>query len=458
MKDNYPDKTYLVELNPKDEDEPRVVYKTRWQKNGKKYPLWVDDPKECWKWGFIPVGLLDPDDESGYQKWADEASNGDPQIAREIERKISKLREKVANYNLPYLYLPVETPPHVAIDVFIKLNTNVAPLKPFDIIVAQMEEAVGESLHDMIESLKRVVPRIEEYTEITTYVLSVAALLQDNPPNQRGFFSLEFERLIEDWEKIERGTKELIKFLVEETIFDRERLPTESILPPLATLWSELPNDPDEIGNARILLRKYLWRSFFTERYDRAVPTAVLQDYRALKGVLKDEKSEDEIPCFNEKDYPLPNEEMLIQARWPKYRDRLGRAILLLSLKGDALDIADDSQVSPENIKKREYHHLYPRAWVKDRYGNEQMADKALNCILITWKTNRKISAKDPVQYLKERCEASALGEEGIRKRLKTHFVDFDMLASGDFENFLKYRAKMIMTGIEKLCRGEKWP
>jgi len=77
-------------------------------------------------------------------------SKGDPKTQLAIERIISNLRKVVAYFSLPYLYSPAETDPHVAIDVFIKLNTNLAPLKPFDIIVAQMEEALGECLHDLV--------------------------------------------------------------------------------------------------------------------------------------------------------------------------------------------------------------------------------------------------------------------------------------------------------------------
>jgi len=457
MKDNYTDKTYLVELEPSDEDEkaPRVIAQTRWFKNGKKYPLWVDDPRECWKRKLIPVKLLDPDNETEYQTWADEASEGDHKVAREIERIITKLRERVANFNLPYLYLPPETPPDVAIDVFIKLNTNVAPLKPFDIIVAQMQEEVGESLHELVSTLKKEVPKIEEYTEPSTFVLSVAALLQDKLPNQRGYFQIDFSKFLEDWKKMVKGTNLLVQFLEEEGVVNRQVLPTESVLPPLAALWADAPTTSDEAGNVRIILRKYLWRAFFTERYDRAVPIAILQDYRALKKILNGEKVN--VPCFDEDKYPLPTFEQLKQARWPKYRDRLGRAILLLSLRGGAEDIADGSKISKENISFREYHHLYPIAWLKGKGRSENEANIALNCILVTWKTNRKISSKDPLNYLKERCEASSLGEDEIKRRLKTHLVDFDTLASNDFDKFIEQRAKDAEKALKELCEGKRW-
>ena len=64
---------------------------------------------------------------------------------------------------------------------------------------------------------------------------------------------------------------------------------------------------------------------------------------------IRGEMEETEVPCFDEKTYRLPDSEELIEARWPKYKDRLARAILLLSLRGGAEDIADGATAGPEN-------------------------------------------------------------------------------------------------------------
>jgi uncharacterized alpha-E superfamily protein len=44
-------------------------------------------------------------------------------------------------------------------------------------------------------------------------------------------------------------------------------------------------------------------------------------------------------------------------------------------------------------------------------FADEQVF-RALNCALVTWRTNRTISNKNPIAYLKERADNSALGEE----------------------------------------------
>lgn len=459
LNDSYHDTTYLVYLpeDNEEEKEPYVWWQTRWEKNGKKYPVWVDQPKECWKRKSIPIRLLNPDNELEYKNWAKETSDGDKDLEIEIRDIIASLRMGVATFPIPFLYLESTTPKDVAIEVFIKLNTRYVKLTAFDIVVAQIEEATGQSLHDLVDSLKSSIPEITYYADPSDLILPSAALLQDRQPNQRGYLNLDFEKIVDDWPKIVSGAKELVSFLKEEKVFSRDLLPTESVMAPLIALWSKVNEAPDERGNIRILFRKYLWRVFFTARYDRAIPTAILQDYRTLKKVILNKARETEVPCFDEERYPLPIKEFLIQARWPKYRDRLARAILLLTLRGEAEDIADGTSVSLNNIQQREYHHLYPVAWLKENGFTEDDANRALNCILISWRTNRKISAKEPIKYLLERCEASTLGEAEIRRRLKTHFIDFDLLVEGNYQKFLDRRVDVYINAIKSLCHGNVW-
>lgn len=455
LTDNYPDKIYMV--NFEDLKQPEVIGSTQWSKNGKKYPLWIEQPKKCWERQLIPLRLFDPNNKQEFEKWAEEAAQGNSHSQLEIMKIIMKERSELAKFNIPYLSLPSTTPKETAVEVFIKLNTTLVRLTSFDIVVAQLEEATGESLHDLVLSLTSSTPEITYYTEPSNLVLSASALLQDKLPSQRGYFSMDLKKEFNDnWPKILKGTRELVQFLEGESVFDKPRLPIESVLAPLVALWAEAPETPDERGNIRILLRKYLWRAFFTERYDRAVPTAILQDYRILKKVIVGEAKESEVPCFDEAKYPLPNKELLIYSRWPTYKDRLARAILLLTMRGGAEDIKDGTPLSRANIQERHYHHLFPVMWLRK---NEPSAEPncALNCILIGRKANIRISAKKPIKYLLETSEASSLGKDEIVRRLKTYFVDFDLLAQGDYSKFLEERAKACEPAIKSLCNGNAW-
>jgi hypothetical protein len=402
---------------------------------------------------------------------ADESAE-DPEAPFKLEREINKLRERVAIYNIPYLALEATTPKDVALDVFVKMNTSYVKLTPFDIIVAQFEGATGESLHDLVAQLTRDAPELPRYVEPSDLVLETAALRSDRPPTQASFLSIDLNRLADEWEKIVAGASFAVEFLEQERIFDRERLPTVAVVRILAALHEHI-GPLDALGNARGLLRKFLWRAFFTARYEAAAATASLQDFRALRDVLKGSASEDSVPLFNEADYPLPGAAELKQAGWPKGSDSLARAILDVTLRAGAHDLADDGVATRDQIIQREYHHLFPASLLeKDAELGHREVYRALNCALITWNTNRNIAAKEPMRYLRERVERANLGEDEIRRRLATHYIPHDALAVGnyaeiadptvrmqkvraDYESFLDERARLLLDPITALCSGQ---
>lgn len=87
---------------------------------------------------------------------------------------------------------------------------------------------------------------------------------------------------------------------------------------------------------------------------------------------------------FDEERYPLPGPEQLIQARWPKTRDSLGRAILSVTIRAGAHDLADGATGTRDQIQKREHHHLFPAALLENDGGlGASEINRALNCALV---------------------------------------------------------------------------
>jgi len=155
--------------------------------------------------------------------------------------------------------------------------------------------------------------------------------------------------------------------------------------------------------------------------------------------------------------------------------DTLARCVLAVSLRGGGLDLADGTPASRAHLKSREYHHLFPDSLLQNVGITDEQPSKALNCALITWNTNRNISAKEPIQYLRERVLSAALGETEIRSRLCTHAIPFDALNVGgytniddtvlraqkvwnDYDKFLTARGQIIMAALKELCEGRNWP
>jgi len=477
--DKYSDRSYLIgfEDDPSDEGTklPYVYGQARWNKNGSHYPMWVDDPKECWGRGFIPITLLRPEDIlPEIRQWIAAAVENDHEQKDKLFDEIIALRDKVKEFNLPYLALPAKTPKEVALDVFIKMNTNSVHLSTYDIVVALVEEETGKSLHEHVDALSIAVPRAAEYADLPGLVLDVVALRQDRIPSQAGYRGIDYPQMLNEWETVVKGISGMVSFLEDESIFDAQRLPSYTAIPIIAALWEHLPTQPDKLGNARLLLRKYLWRAFLTSRYEQSSTSSALQDYRGLLKVLCDRGTEDVVPILNQESYPLPTKEMVLQADWPKRKTILGRGLLSLQLKCGAEDLADGARATVATITSkehpREYHHLFPVATLDDAGIPDAQIFRALNCALVTWRTNRTISDKDPITYLKERADNCALGKEEMKRRLKTHLIPYHQLAVGydgitddvrcarvknDYEAFLLARAEILAKAARFVCEGK---
>ena len=475
LTDGYEDRTYFAVLTPDGADESLVKSYSRWTRNGRRYPLWADDPKEQLSRGLVPMRLLHPERTTlEVREWCDSATDSLVE-SRDTQDKIGPFQIAMREANLPYLQLPVETAPEDAIEVFIKMNTSSVRLTAFDIVVAQLESATGQSLHDLVASLRSAVPDAERYVEVPDLALQVAALREDRPPVDSSFLHLDLRRLGNEWGFIERGVKGAITFLGDERIFDRNRLPTVAVVPILAAIWSQMPQSLDGHGEARTLLRQYLWRSFFTGRYEQAAATAAHQDYRGLKARLVDGDVGRDIPILDESLFPNAEIGELERAPWPRLRNILARGILAVSLRGGGRDFADDTPASFESLARREYHHLFPTGLLdSEGHLDESAINLALNCALVTWNTNRNISAKEPVAYLRERAERAPLGEGQIRHRLNSHVIPFEALNVGgysgiadteerakkirsDYEGFLHARAEAMHRAIKQLCSGDEW-
>lgn len=456
LNDTYEDFTVLVSLEDKEKPEVKAWKRTTNKKTGTILPAWVDNPSDCLNRNLVPVTCLLPgsDGEKFMHSWIEKATSDDPDKFRDLMPQLYSLRSRTAKFRIPFLSLPSPTEKETALEVFINMNTSASPLKDFDIVVAQLEESTSRSLHEMIEELKDTVPQLREFGKVEDMALSVGALLNNKPPLKKTYLEKTFGKELETvWDDVVTGISRGIAFLQSEMIFNEKLVPTEVITYLTSALWAVPPEfGTDQEAQARKLIRKAVWRASYTDRYLKTATTRAFADFKSLKKLLLNPDSEELPPLFDDNLYPLPTEEDLVKAGWPTRRDRLGRAILASSLRDGGLDFASDEKASAENIGKREYHHIYPRALIEDDFPIE--THSALNCALISWKTNRKISAKSPDEYIAERAKFAEISSEEVRKRLESHLIPYDALIAGNYQVFLATRAKMIHDRMTKLAKG----
>lgn len=436
-------------------DAPRVEAIKRWDRKGVLQPEWANSPVSALKQGYLPAVILCPGSvgEAALSDWKKAIQDAELLTFEMVER-LGTLRQRVAKYDIPFLSLGSKTGRGTALDVFIKMNTSASPLKDFDIVVAQLESATGDSLHDMVEELVESVPAARDYGRIEDVILSVAALLMDRPPLKKTYLDTAYgSEFASVWSRLKHGFKYGIEFLRAEAILNEQCLPSEVAVYLVCALWADVrEHDFDKGGNARSLIRKALWRASFTSRYGKTSATRAYADYRVLRDMIAG-KETSLCDLFDETYYPLPAKEEMILAGWPGRKDRLPRAMLASSLRRGGLDFADGAPVTPDNFHSREFHHLYPVGVLSGDRADEWV-NRALNCALITWTTNRKVGAQTPSEYISKRAKAASLGEEAVRQRLESHLVPYDALVADDYGAFLEARAERMYADMLVLCQG----
>jgi hypothetical protein len=458
LHNNYEDRTFFLFLAP-DEETGMPYYVdsiARWKKedDAEYRPFWVNEPKEQWKRRMIPLQFFAPEmnAQQKFREWANKAIETQEE-RDEVFDIATPLRQKFVAFNLPFMSLPVTTRPQTALDVFIRMNTSAAPLSIYDIVVAQVEGGMGKSLHDLVAESRKICPHLSAYYSPEDLTLYGSALLQGRAPTNATYMAKDFgPKLLANWEAFITGVRKTVEFLEEERVFDAARLPTDVVIPVLVALWGGAPKKLDAEGHARTVLRKYLWRAFFSNRYEKSTNSRALTDVNELKLAVM--KTGTTVPTIFKDDlHPLPQAQELIDAGWPVRKDRLARAVLALALKGGGLDLADGGVATRASLAKREYHHLFPHAHLGRLGVAEEQINVSLNCALVTWTTNRNISDKNPERYLAERREGTDLGEAEIRARLATHLIPYDEMVAGDYAAFLKKRSTLVHAAMTSLCK-----
>ena len=436
-------------------DAPRVEALKRWDRKGVLQPVWANDPVSMLKEGFLPATILCPGSmgEEALNGWK-KAIEAAGLLTFDLVDRLVTLRQRVAKYDIPFLSLGSKTGRGTALDVFIKMNTSASPLKDFDIVVAQLESATGDSLHDMVEELVASVPAARDYGRIEDTILSVAALLMDRPPLKKTYLETDYGKQFGSvWARLKHGFKHGIQFLRSEAILNEQCLPSDVVVYLTCALWADVAeHDFDKGGNARSLIRKALWRACYTDRYGKTSATRAYADYRVLRDTLA---GRDGATCelFDEVFHPLPVKEQMLIAGWPGRKDRLPRAMLATGLRRGGLDFADGAPITPDNFHSREFHHLYPVGILGGDRADERV-NRALNCALITWTTNRKVGAQTPSEYVSKRAAAADLGEAVVQQRLESHLIPYGALIADDYDAFLAARAERLYADMMTLCQG----
>lgn len=421
--------------------------------------------------------------------------DGDRPTTRRLEKAIKSLRKTLLCRRYLYYYeLPAETDRKTAIDIFIQSNKSSVKVSPFDIAVALAEDKGGENLrariakfHEQSAVTSHYFRKGDNEAAISTlgeWLLFSACITEKGvaPKRQR------FEQVIEEvfgndredpdqlLDSILNNLEWALSLLADHGGPTRQTLPAIPPLHVLAAIREHFASlsKAAHIGVANRLLSAYIWRSYFTARYESKANDNLFEDYKALRQCLVSIKSRGsfqrmEAPEIFSREYTLPNakrlEDLVDPVPWIKGAARLGRAIGAIALCHTPKDWVTNDKLDVQKVREFEgegnlhRHHVFPREVLKQCNFGKEAIYHGLNGVLLRKPTNLAFSKKDPRDYiqwiLNQRPRTS---RRDIESRLKSHLVPYRaIMGPGSvrqrYRNYIRVRAKLISRTIREVAR-----
>jgi hypothetical protein len=198
-------------------------------------------------------------------------------------------------------------------------------------------------------------------------------------------------------------------------------------------------------------VRIWFWRSVFTERYRGAPDSFISEDLETIDSCVID--SADPIKSFG----TLPSPENFMRVGFRSNNSRSRALIILLALKspknltnGAAIDTLSALSI----YNQKQFHHIYPKAYLKQITSPGEHNSLANMCMLAA-SENNAISDGNPNYYLPKLAED--LGDDATSVFASNYMpdpkeVDYRAL---NYLEFLKLRTELIYTDIEALVKGK---
>lgn len=360
--------------------------------------------------------------------------------SREIGRRINRVAA-IQNYGYHMEIITGLSYEEVA-QIFVRVNSGGRTLRTTDLALATLSARWPGVLRKIEDEADHWRERGYSDLDITfiTRALTGAVLGRGLSAWSHGrLAAASDEELEQGWATVRRGLRHLVPLLQQNLgITHSKLLPSVNVLLPLVVLLGERPDEPLDTATGNGILYWFLVATI-RNRYSGAADTLLGQD----------------IPAARE---GQPVQTLLtnlgvVGARIEVTEQALvGRGVaspyfflsFLIAQRNGAKDWWYGTAISAaaEGSQQLQYHHIHPRAILKDRYSKAEINDLA-NLAFISGKANLKISNRSPTAYF------PSLGDQ----ELAAHFVPLDesLRNADNYRGFLAARRWLLaayMTGL----------
>ncbi len=347
---------------------------------------------------------------------------------------------KIRSYTY-WLEILDDLPYEEVTEIFVRVNSRGRAQKETDLALATLSArwpGVVAKLEDQV-----LWCRNRHYQALDmAFLVRCLAALATKTTSPGTFATVEIAKLEFAWELTKRGLHHVVALLQDEVEIDNSTLiPSANALVPLVYHLGTRP-DAALVGEERETLIYWLLVAFIQSRYSGSAATVIAQDVAALRG-------DDPLRRLY-RNIGLLQQRPEITASTIAGKGSTSPFFLLSYLAARRRKARDwwygvPVALSHDGSYKVEYHHVHPRARLKDTFGKAEINDLA-NLAFISDKANRKIGARRPAQYF----------EELDTEDLESHFVPTAPHLRGvdRFPEFVAQRRALLAAAMNQLLNS----
>jgi hypothetical protein len=356
-------------------------------------------------------------------------------------------------FKIPVIELLSETPKEAVCQVFEKVNTGGVALSVFELMTATFSADDFQLRKDWDDRKERLHQHdVLKAIDGTEFLQAVTLLVSYKKSRNTGkapsvkrkdVLNLTLSEYKENADSAEKGLIRGARLLNRQKIFDLQNLPYGTQLIPLGATCAYIGHRFEE-ENIRQKLVKWYWCGVFGEMYGGANETRYAMDIQDLVGWILD--NGDEPRTIRGADFS-PMRLLTMQSR----RSAAYKGMFALMVQQGSRDFKNGDPIAhttgfelPVDI-----HHIFPRAWCRQRGISAQRWNSIINKAPLTSRTNRILSGSAPSRYISRLLRDGAVSEIQLREILSSHWIDFEILISDDFDTFLRERGACLLDAIE---------
>jgi hypothetical protein len=369
------------------------------------------------------------------------------QYPTEYHALIEDYKKGIESYNYSIIQIK-GAPIEIATEIFTRINVGGKPLSLFEIMIAKTFDPeknfdLAEKYRELIEDLKPIY--YETISDAT--VLQVASIILEKECQRKVILNLDKNRFVNTWDSVVDAIERTVEYFRSYyRIPVSQLLPYNALIVPFAYFFYHHNDKPT--GNKQKYLQDFFWRCVLSGRYSSGVESKLAQDIKRIDKILNDE-----LPRY---DWSVnTSDQFIIDNGWFSAGRSFIKAILCVYAYHQPKSFIDNSIVNISNYwlkqaNSKNYHHFFPKAYLKKRGEEDFYINHILNITIVDdFLNKREIKAQAPSKYMSKFKKVNPQLEEAMQTHLITNLDELGIWED-DYDKFFSERARCLSEELDK--------